>query len=53
MRNLKKDGLKTINIACGYSAVYAGNFIPSVLSVAEKLKKDYRVIFSFPKTYTI
>lgn len=50
MVKFKKDRLTTINIACGYSAVYAGNFIPSVLSIATKLKKNYKVIFSFPKT---
>ena len=38
---------KRINIICNYSSLYAGNFIPSILKLCEKL--DFEVIvFSFP-----
>lgn len=38
---------KRINIICNYSSLYAGNFIPSILNLCNKLHFDF-VNFSFP-----
>ena len=38
---------KRINIVCNYSSIYAGNFIPSILNLCEKLDSDV-IVFSFP-----
>lgn len=40
--------MKRINIACNYSSVYSGNFIPSMFELAKKLRDDVHVVFSFP-----
>lgn len=42
--------MKTINIACSYASKYGGNFIPSILSLANEISKNNKVIFSFPET---
>ena len=39
---------KTINIVCHYASLYGGNFIPSLIALANKLIINYRVIFTFP-----
>ncbi len=41
---------KVINIVCSYSSIYGGNFIPSILFLANKilLGKMSDVIFTFP-----
>ena len=42
--------MRTINIAASYSSKYAGNFIPSLFAIGNKLKEaNYNVIFSFPE----
>lgn len=38
---------KRINIICNYSSLYAGNFIPSILNLCEKLTFSY-IVLSFP-----
>lgn len=40
--------MKTVNIIANYSSLYAGNFIPSLLSLAKDLKNKCNVVFSFP-----
>lgn len=40
--------MKTINIIANYSSLYAGNFIPSLLTLAKGLQKNHKVVFSFP-----
>lgn len=40
--------MKTINIISNYSSLYAGNFIPSLLALANDLKAKCNVVFSFP-----
>ena len=42
---------KSILQVCAYAAPYAGNFIKSLLGLAEyKKKKGYNTIFAFPET---
>ena len=40
--------MKTINVVCDYSSVYAGNFIPSIFKLVSSLKQDNQVIISLP-----
>lgn len=40
---------KNINIVCFYSSEYAGNFIPSLLNLANSCCEDANIIFTFPK----
>lgn len=38
---------KRINFICNYASMYAGNFIPSILNLCEKLSFE-SIVFSFP-----
>ena len=40
---------KNINIICKYASEYGGNFIPSILFLAKELRKNRKVIFTFPE----
>ena len=47
----KINATKKLFIICGYSSIYGGNFIPSILAFAEKAKanhKDYYITLVFP-----
>lgn len=38
---------RRVNIICNYASIYAGNFIPSILNLCEKLESKH-IVFSFP-----
>lgn len=45
---MDRNKTKIINIVSNYSSVYGGNYIPSIIAIANKLSEESRVILSFP-----